>query len=66
MGTIVLKMCEAARHASDAAENADHGASHAMYRVVIQTTERNGDNFIFYFGIGNLILILKFGFRSLQ
>ena len=59
-------MSEAARHASDAAENADHGASHTMYRVVIRTTEINGDNFIFYFRLGNLVLILKFGFRSSQ
>ena len=62
----VLQMCEAARHASDTAGNADHGASHAMHSVVIRTTETNGDNFIFYFRLGNLVLILKFGFWSLQ
>ena len=59
-------MWKAARHASDAAGNAGHGASHAMHRVVIRTTEINGDNFIFYFRLGNLVVILKFRFRSLQ
>ena len=59
-------MCVAARHASDAAGNAGHGASHAMHRVVIRTTEINGDNFIFYFRLGNLVLILKYEFWRLQ